>query len=340
MIEGGGGSLIHYLVGAGVKSIGVRCLERLVDEGSLDSGELKELVRLLDQYSSNEPALRDALCIEYFLSADLVDKFLVKVDGLADFDGIETLRKAAKLSGYIFQPNRTRLRMAETTRNQIAGMSLNYSQIEVAPEYADKSDFERFAEMIGPNFVGRFIARTLDYPVDSIANRKCSERLEIDGMRLLMALKAFKLERGELPASLEELAPAFIDPVPVDPYDGMPCVIPWKAGCFTLWAAIAGMMADPTNRCQAVTRPGKRAGCTARMRCTASISEGLSFVIIGRLCHICSGSKESAIRGPEYASKDSDPQGVCQHDDVGVSIKGLLYGLCRNQPECAEEAEG
>jgi hypothetical protein len=40
--------------------------------------------------------------------------------------------------------------------------------------------------------------------------------------RALLALKAFEAANGRLPASLDELVPAHLGSVPVDPFDGKP----------------------------------------------------------------------------------------------------------------------
>ena len=44
------------------------------------------------------------------------------------------------------------------------------------------------------------------------------------------ALHAYRRETGELPASLEELVPAYLAAVPVDPFDGKPMKVDRERG--------------------------------------------------------------------------------------------------------------
>ena len=46
--------------------------------------------------------------------------------------------------------------------------------------------------------------------------------MDLDAMRLLLVLKAFKQDKGKLPDSLAELVPEYIEEIPADPFDGKP----------------------------------------------------------------------------------------------------------------------
>jgi hypothetical protein len=51
---------------------------------------------------------------------------------------------------------------------------------------------------------------------------KCTENVELAATRALLALKAYKMEKGRLPERLDPLAPEYLDALPLDDFDGMP----------------------------------------------------------------------------------------------------------------------
>jgi len=51
---------------------------------------------------------------------------------------------------------------------------------------------------------------------------KCRENVTVAATRLLFALKAYELEKGKLPDSLDELVPDYIKAIPLDDMDGKP----------------------------------------------------------------------------------------------------------------------
>ncbi len=72
----------------------------------------------------------------------------------------------------------------------------------------------------GDNKVGRIIHdwhALILYPVFQV---KCRENSEAGITRLLLALKCYKLDHGDLPESLDELVPKYIDKIPIDDFDG------------------------------------------------------------------------------------------------------------------------
>ena len=55
------------------------------------------------------------------------------------------------------------------------------------------------------------------------ADRKIATRdAELEGLRVHIAVQRYKLERGVLPDSLDQVVPEFLPEVPVGPYTGQP----------------------------------------------------------------------------------------------------------------------
>ena len=74
----------------------------------------------------------------------------------------------------------------------------------------------------GDNKVGRIIHDWHTLTLHRALEIKCRENMEAGLTRLLLALKCYKIDNGELPDSLDELVPEYIDKIPIDDFDGKP----------------------------------------------------------------------------------------------------------------------
>ena len=63
-------------------------------------------------------------------------------------------------------------------------------------------------------------AVALDYT--EYLEQKCTRNISVAATRLLLALKGYKMDKGGLPETLDELVPAYIEAVPPDDFDGRP----------------------------------------------------------------------------------------------------------------------
>ncbi len=57
---------------------------------------------------------------------------------------------------------------------------------------------------------------------ESTLRRACYSEVHASAVRVIAACRAYEREMGELPESLDQLVPAYLDAVPRDPYDGKP----------------------------------------------------------------------------------------------------------------------
>ena len=70
------------------------------------------------------------------------------------------------------------------------------------------------------NAVGKVLFDTVAASFHNLVYKKCNEDFLVAGTQLLLALKAYQMEKGKLPDSLSELAPAYIVEIPKDPFSG------------------------------------------------------------------------------------------------------------------------
>ncbi len=180
-----------------------------------------------DQYKAHEKGLEDVIKTEYLMNLDTIDRLKKATRygagrhlGLAGTKARPLIRKFGLK--YFLQANRTKRMFAELHRKALRNTSKNYIDMEdfKAPYY-----FEHFSvirELISGNYVGKLIYKMLTPAWDKILLRKCRENVYVSMTRLLIAMKCYKNEIGELPQSLEELVPKYIEKIPEDDFDGRP----------------------------------------------------------------------------------------------------------------------
>jgi len=227
MIEGSKGQLIHYLVGMGVKEIGLDRMRMMMPRTSLPPDRLKGYAEALANYEANEEGLADAFRVEYTVFAGLTDDLARGARdldfGKVDMEERDHTKKG--YSGYFFQPNKTKRLLAEMYRGCISNIprtwaERDYSGLPEPPEGPGFLMMARYA--VSGNAIGKILVPMLAPAMERTQLAKCRTDLSVSITRLLLALKAYKTDTGELPLSLDELVPEYLDAVPRDPFGGKP----------------------------------------------------------------------------------------------------------------------
>ncbi len=80
---------------------------------------------------------------------------------------------------------------------------------EISAEVDDLSIFHWLTEIVMP-------------PIEKIAQIDLRVDAQVDCARVALAIERYRLAKGSLPKELADLAPRYIDKVPIDPFDGKP----------------------------------------------------------------------------------------------------------------------
>jgi hypothetical protein len=126
-------------------------------------------------------------------------------------------------TSYLFQPNRCRLAAAKLARAEIRAIPQWVT--ESLPEHdasgltGKESKYELLSK---PNMIGRILLDGVAVSQFRLVHTKARINGQLDGTRLVVALRLFEKRTGKLPATLAELVPAYLPAVPRDPYDGRP----------------------------------------------------------------------------------------------------------------------
>ena len=218
-LEGGKGLIVTYLVGTAVKQMGLSEVIELVPAGRVPPGRLRQVAAELARYQADPRSLADALRAEYGFGRIVVEKVASR-----EFDAGAVLgfrpSRADSLRMLFFKPNRTRRLMAEAFREMVRAAPMHRSEMPDLDRFpAAAMDETRF---FNGNYVGGQVCRAYVGNMMGMTDLKCTTNVQVAAARVLLAMKAFKLEKGRLPATLDELVPGYLDAVPLDDFDGKP----------------------------------------------------------------------------------------------------------------------
>jgi hypothetical protein len=209
------GGVFHYMVGLGWQSFGLENLAGLARRTRLAAEDLKPIIEELGRLPPSRDGLRDACRAEYVFFSTILDQR----QGLELLDLRNSLPTAIERVGfvhrYLFQPNRMRRLLAEHARTLIAAVSRSHAR---AKPLGVTTSFS-FSD---PGCAGQILMEGTLRRLGSCLLQLRMTDFEHSAMRTLLALEAFNAANGRLPASLDELVPAYLESVPLDPFDGKP----------------------------------------------------------------------------------------------------------------------
>jgi hypothetical protein len=212
MIEEG---FIHdsviYSFGAQTKKYGLKALIEEVPYLYLSREETKNYINKLENFKGNKEGLIRAIKGDYMNF--LKEKEVIEENLKNEFKKNNFIARFINFPDYIifayfsYKPNETKKLIADLYRDVI--------------DKANKDCYEIKIEKLFPeNLIGKMIYDRKIANVYAPIEIKCLETLYIESAKTLLALKAYKIENGNLPRYLEELVPEYFSSIPKDPFDG------------------------------------------------------------------------------------------------------------------------
>lgn len=219
-----GTNMIGILVGSSIKSIGLKGLQSLLPKLKLSKMDFNRMSSRIQVFSFDELSFKEALKYEYFNQSFLTDaiasgKFPDEFKGAAEQDDSFLRLKFIAQNRYYFAPNKTKLLYANAIKSQLNLVDTPCPQME---------PLEAAREPFGPdifikdNALGFILFNIGQASFESAIHTKCTESINFNGTRLLIALRAYQIEHSSLPDSLEKLVPDYISSIPQDAYDNKP----------------------------------------------------------------------------------------------------------------------
>jgi hypothetical protein len=218
-------TLINYLVGVAIKSIGFDTMHKIISVGEIPSEELLKHAVSLEKYTNTVSGLASAFKEQYTSMAQSIDKI--------GREGFESSKNSGEWEGitkedipiplrakFYYQPNRTKQLYADAALVQIENVSQPCYALKEVPIYAAIP--EGINVYFTPNAVGKILAAFSMASLNSSVHKKCEDTMLLNATRLLLALRAYHQDQGEYPEKLDELVPRYLSAIPEDPFRAGP----------------------------------------------------------------------------------------------------------------------
>jgi len=215
-IQEGHGDILHYVNGMVIKHRGLRRFRDMLGRTTLDATSLTPYIVQLNEYGASAHGLAEAFRLDYTLATTFVDDV-----AHGEIPGKE--RKRVYPSRLVFKPNRTKRMFASAFGTCMQNASRTYADSDFPSTTRDPCGWRCTVKaMLSGNYVGKSIYYMLMPSVRKIQASKCRENCLIAATQIMIALKCYSIEHGDLPNTLDELVPDYFDALPVDDFDGKP----------------------------------------------------------------------------------------------------------------------
>ncbi|MEM1059585.1 MAG: hypothetical protein AAGK14_10080 [Verrucomicrobiota bacterium] len=193
-------AIVAQLIGQANQAIGLGEVRESVVDLAPDAATARLRNDELKRYEPVAQDLKDSLLFEYYLAKRYVTPQFIE----------DTRRDYGMLAPILFKPNRTMRVLGGQIKAMFAQLGRPTTQFTPPPDPPASGIV---------NHYGNYFFACPFYTAED--HNHC--RAQFAFTRVGLALAGYANERdGELPASLEELVPAYIDAIPVDPVDGQP----------------------------------------------------------------------------------------------------------------------
>jgi hypothetical protein len=215
---------LDFLTSSGLLSYGLSIIRNLAVSENLSSEQLTYLAQELNEINSVNAAYRDALKGEFLYMATAIDKIK---DGTYSGETLDSFRmhdvpqkNRLYVPAIILHPNRTKSWIADECRARLKEIAAPYS--EKTNKVDDAASKETCLLGFKPNLFGCALLDGYRIVADTGFKKKCKRESEIAATRLVVACHQYRMKEGKFPHTLQELVPAYLPEVPVDPYDAKP----------------------------------------------------------------------------------------------------------------------
>jgi hypothetical protein len=217
-VQGSHGATIHWMVGSALKETGLRQIRRMLCRTQLGAEALDAFIGQLKACDALETGLGRSLQVEYMCTSVVVDS-MAPGGTLEETFGHE-FALWVRLSP--FKPNKTKAALAASIRVLIANARKTYVAAESIPLPPPDSTSFVLRAIASGNGKGAVLYQTFMPPLARLNHMKCMQKSSLAATQVLIALRCYQLEHGELSETLDALVPSYLDAVPLDDFDGKP----------------------------------------------------------------------------------------------------------------------
>ena len=218
---------ITNIVGKACKEIGLKEIRKLVPRTRLAPEELRFYAEAVLSLEPSDEAFIRAVKMDYRLADNSLRKLEEAFQSRYIYEELEkegvldkNIRLLVKHLGKpYYLPNETRLIYVKRLRKLISYAKKLYKDVDVSSlELPPPRGFILFRR----NLAGKAWIAILMPIYPNTLYRHFTLKFSNRATAILLALKAYKREKGYLPERLSELVPKYLSKIPIDPFDGQP----------------------------------------------------------------------------------------------------------------------
>ena len=211
------------MTGQAIKHAGLTRIARMMPSTDVSSPDLKLIVERLEAYEDTGTAMSDSFRGDYRYCCQRVDDMFAHsyvAEDRSAWDGYSEPQVPFPRH-YHLHSNRTKQALADRYRRAAINAPRIFAEVDDNLFVPVPSPSDWIIALL-PNGTGkRFLAES-DFPPARLCEVRCGGDATCRLVRILVALKAYKVDTGDLPPALDVLVPGYIASLPVDPYDGEP----------------------------------------------------------------------------------------------------------------------
>ena len=222
LLEESQGGMSFHLVGSAFRAMGLRQLQAWLATKEAPLMELKPLVVRLEVLRPSAKGFRELCQVEYSQFASVLDEqeqVIAEAPGSFRKDiGLgESLINFPLVGRYFFQKNATKKLYADGFRELASSWEKPCSEI-------DLSEIETSVPrpVWAPNLAGRIIYTMGASSYRHLLVNKCRLQTELSATQLLITLRAYQADHGELPTTVGLLLTDYLSATPLDDFNGQP----------------------------------------------------------------------------------------------------------------------
>ena len=220
-------TILGYLSGTVIKKKTIELLKQMIKQSTFGTQYYKDYMAKINPYLDNH-GMDTGFKIEYTVLANTIKQF--PIDAAEKKPESQEKHKKlvegwGKLGGYFYNESMTLSKMSNYFRQEVKNASLPYNEIkhvDVARAYNNGNYWwlmffssnalgNAFIDLVQPKF-GERVEQAVKF------DAKCQL------LKAMIAIKAFKVENNNLPDSLVELIPDYLQSLPQDPFIQKPVI--------------------------------------------------------------------------------------------------------------------
>ena len=250
MLANAEGNLITYLTGYGISAIGTERLREFIPKTSLAPPAMKEIIKEYERHSNMSDGQANAYRVEYLFLIQIIEgvktgKLTLKELVDSNYFWSDTSNKYEDFLkkihfGPVFKLNRTKKMYAELFRMLIdnTGKTYNKWSQQKPPPAAPKSILDVGRYLLSGTSAGKLIFKECIFHDSMFPESQVRWQAQRSAVEILLALKVYQLTYGNLPETLDQLVPEFLNEIRLTRTTAKRCVIPGKRSSYTLSAPI------------------------------------------------------------------------------------------------------